>query len=124
MVKIAMSRDPQETEIAQRQAARTTVWGATRTWVARTSLVGLICVLANIAMGRWALTRGIHCPVCDRFAIESGFAWWEAFWQLKDTLLLLGGGIGLVAVVVGRPRWFGAVVLAIAGCILLCLTYR
>jgi hypothetical protein len=75
-------------------------------------------------MMAWSLSRGVHCPGCDFFLIADGIPWWEAFYRLKDELLLLGAGIGLAAAILGKPRWFGLAALAGALLVGMSLTFR
>jgi hypothetical protein len=106
------------------QAASPSPWATARRWAGRAGLVGVLCVLANLAMTRWASSRGIHCPDCDRLVLGSEVGWWESFWLVKQSLLALGAGLGLVALAMGKPRWIGAVALFAAATIRLYLTPR
>jgi hypothetical protein len=83
-----------------------------RKWIGRAGLLGIACVAANLVMLKWSLSRGVHCLACDQLLIADGLPWWEAFYRLKNDLVVIGGGLGLAAVLIGKPRWYGLIALA------------
>jgi hypothetical protein len=101
-----------------------TAWADLRKWLARATLLGLVSVALSVAMMHWALARGVHCLGCDYLQIHGGLAWWQAFWDLKDFFLSMGAGIGVVAVLLGKPRWHAVPLLLGAGYASIFLQYK
>jgi hypothetical protein len=100
------------------------VVAAFRKWVGWAGLVAMALVGANIAMMQWSLARNVHCLGCNGRQIASGIAWWEAFYELKAELLVQGSCLGLVAAVIGKPRWFGVIALVGAWYVSAFLTFK
>jgi hypothetical protein len=95
-----------------------------RKWVGLSGLLGIGCVVASVAMMSWSLSRGVHCPECNRFQIADGFPWWSAFFELKNSVLAIGAMLGLAAAIGGKPRRYGLVALAGAALAFVSLTFR
>src|SRR5262245_57822542 len=69
--------------------------------------LGLVLVVAAFVMQRWAEKHGVHCPECDQ---PTDFAWWQAYFSVRNSLFLAafsGGLIALTAASGARFRLLG-----------------
>lgn len=73
-------------------------------------LVGIVSFLLGAGALVYALSNGVHCPMCDAHELEKQGAgvveWWKQFFKVKDALLLAGLGASVLAIPFAKPkRW-------------------
>lgn len=73
-------------------------------------LVFLLPLVASQVMTYWGRTKGMHCVECDRLRLGSISDWWIRFFEIRDTLILVGGFGALGATLIADKRRYAALV--------------